>query len=290
MIANEGHLIVDGLFSVGQETVSIFYYGFDSGVPCILKFSASEEVARAEVRFYDRIKLASPRECGDYFVNIEFVEFQHIVGTPLPRSHALKMQIYVHTLASIPHTKQLAPYFSVQMERIRLALDVIHQAEYAHCDVKPNNIFIDVSGTCYLGDYDAVKMIDSPVDRTTEIFLPIELSVLLQKESLRASVDLDYAMLTTTFYSLLSENRNWQIENIKQWCYAEVANYAIAASLLNCLVIVEKGSQFQKGANILESWKMQSQHQQSAIKTIQQSRNSPSSDQENSVPSMFSSM
>jgi serine/threonine protein kinase len=37
--------------------------------------------------------------------------------------------------------------------QMKQALDFTHAAGYAHCDVKPDNIFIDANGGFFLGDF-----------------------------------------------------------------------------------------------------------------------------------------
>ena len=66
---------------------------------------------------------------------------------------------------------------------------------YSHNDVKPSNIFIDNSGSCFLGDYRSVRLFGTGVLETTEMFVPRDADVSYQCEACR---QLDYSMLAVT--------------------------------------------------------------------------------------------
>lgn len=243
MKATDGSIVVDGQFAVDQETSSTFYYAFESGKPCILKFSESEVSANDEINFYQSI------ENREYLVKIER---KTLVLPELTCRYALKMKIYVHTLATVPHTDQLAVYYCEQMKRIVGALEAIHHSGMVHCDVKPNNIFMDDEGLCYLGDYDSGKKVDSPVEKITDSFVPNEFLVWRHDSGiLIATSSLDFAMLSTTFHFLIRDKLINRTDDIRNWCRdssLEISNF-----ILSCLNIAEQDEQFRRGSAILLS-------------------------------------
>lgn len=247
LIAEEGNILVDGDFVIGQESSSSFYYGFDSGKPCVLKFNESASVAVREMSVYNEFLLAVPA-AREYLVNIQLVKFCQD-QLMLPRHVALKMQIYVHTLASIPHTTRLADYYDVQMRRILEAIQAIHISGHVHCDVKPSNIFVDVDGLCYLGDYDSVRKIGADVDRTTQLYVPREFLSLERSKKFQASIGLDYAMTATTFYFAVTESPHLQIDDITRWCEKEEnSGYNIVRLLSDCVNRVTADEYYRLGS------------------------------------------
>jgi len=177
IIAEQGSLLVDGLFPVEQETGSIFYHAFDEGSPCILKFC--DQYSR-EITFFNSVV-----KCCEE--SVEQVSFQHLVKIELVtfsevlnehHRSALKMKQFLNTLSSVPHgAKQLMCSYVRWFHEIWSALHAIHYAGYAHCDIKPGNIFMDGGGVCYLGDYDGTQKLGSVIDRITELFVPREFTM-----------------------------------------------------------------------------------------------------------------
>jgi hypothetical protein len=82
------------------------------------------------------------------------------------------------------------------------ALDCLHKAGLAHLDVKPSNIFVDLDGACFLGDFGSVRPLGSRVSSTTPEFLPAH----MRWNSRISSVEHDLWMLLVTIFDVLSPN------------------------------------------------------------------------------------
>lgn len=72
------------------------------------------------------------------------------------------MPQFASTLAYPPKWLEPAYVFS-GAQRIIRALNYIHKANYVHMDVKGNNIFMDVAGRWYLGDFGSCVLVDTPI-------------------------------------------------------------------------------------------------------------------------------
>jgi hypothetical protein len=253
LVASEKEIIVDGVFGVEQETLSTFYYAFDSGKPCVLKFNQSLAQAQEECHFYQLTK-TSGGDGFDCLVEVELVTFQQHsldkLHTGAPRN-ALKMEIYIHTLASIPHTEKLAVSYASHASRVLRALQAIHRSGYAHCDIKPNNIFMDAKGICFLGDYDAGTKFGEKVKRTTESFVPQEYLALYNGKLLRATAAFDFAMLTITCIYLITNETVRTIEAVKNW-KSQNSSSPIIGVIEVCLSIIEIDDQFKDGCKLME--------------------------------------
>ena len=114
----------------------------------------------------------------------------------------------------------------ILIDQIGKALDFLHQVGLAHMDVKPANIFVDMEGNFFLGDFGSIRSIpsskspSSPVaaaaagpslggpihttstsSNTTQTFLPTDLrlsSGIYEINSLH-----DYWMLGVTMYDVM---------------------------------------------------------------------------------------
>jgi len=255
-VASEGDIIVDGIFEVNQLTSSAFYYGFvNNDKPCILKFNELASQAESEVAFYQRVIQNKHIGC-QFLVNVSLVKFnQDFLHEHHKTSErvGLKMNHFVHTLASIPHNFKLAQKYFSCAKQVYSALEAIHSSSYAHCDIKPNNIFLDTNGDCFLGDYDAVKQIGEYVDRITEAFVPREFLIL--HKGLKASKALDLAMLATTCVFLITDKHILSIKEIKEWCSNN--NFDVISVVTECLKVIENDEQFIKGCELLEAKKIE---------------------------------
>lgn len=81
---------------------------------------------------------------------------------------------------------------------MKVALDYLHSKGYAHCNVKPANIFLDAKGAFLLGDQGSVTKFGSVLAQSTQAsFVPREL---LPSEGTpqRSSASLDWWMLAVT--------------------------------------------------------------------------------------------
>lgn len=92
------------------------------------------------------------------------------------------------------------------MDEIKTALDYMHSKGVFHCDVKPENIFVDTDGAWYLGDYgsgckERVVSLSFSAYHCTVGYLPREVRVKLDQ----GSKQLDYCMLVTAIIFKLKD-------------------------------------------------------------------------------------
>ena len=78
---------------------------------------------------------------------------------------AMVMEPYICSL------RQCAPsppkFVAQNAGRLKVALEKFHTKGWFHLDVKEDNIFVDVKGCWYLGDYDACVPNGQPIHRTS---------------------------------------------------------------------------------------------------------------------------
>lgn len=123
----------------------------------------------------------------------------------LPSDTALRMAVYLHTLAVIPRdVAGLHPQLLCAAKSVYAALQALHAAGFGHLDVKPSNIFVDSNGACFLGDYDAALPFQQPVGRTTDTYLPAEFAAALRHGALPSCEAVDFSMLALTLADRLA--------------------------------------------------------------------------------------
>jgi hypothetical protein len=208
------NIVIDGIF-VAKSTSSVFYYAYDAGKPCLLKISKKSEGVGSltkESEVYKAVeKNAATKNLPDHWrqslVRVELVQLlKNKPNEPPQPVTALKSPVFVGTLADCPSDPRLAQLYSNAGESVIRALELLHSSGIVHCDVKPDNIFVDSTGQCLLGDYDAAEALNSPVVRSTSAFLPEPFRSRFEKgqpAKLFATPAVDFAMLACTLLSCL---------------------------------------------------------------------------------------
>jgi len=115
---------------------------------------------------------------------------------------ALCMPHFSNSLYLLPQMPRKAIYEGGI--RILKALEIIHSKGLAHMDVKPANIFVDMNGNWFLGDYGSCVELEKPLGSATSEFLPFFVEV--------ASKELDEFQLLTTLVVLLNKDGASPIE------------------------------------------------------------------------------
>ena len=190
---------VQGEFEVQEWTEAHLYRAFSGGVPCVLKFPARTSMAEHELRVYESVTDERRR----HLVQVELVSFLNLPHGHASPSLALKLPPYASALSACRRGSDLVDVFNTAAKAALLGLEALHSAGLCHLDVKPGNLFIDVEGACFLGDYDAALLQGAGVQRTTEAFLPREFAVLQAQQLLTARPAVDFGMLACTLVHLM---------------------------------------------------------------------------------------
>lgn len=223
-------------------------YAYEDGKPYLLKLAKRPEGAEAlklEAAAYERVKNCASASAGfPFLVPVELIQLVDPRSQPPPspaaaapaaggaaaspgspppavRMWALKMPVYVGTLAECPSDGRLAQLYANAADTVGAAMKALHAAGLVHCDIKPGNIFIDSNGQCLLGDYDAVIEVHKPVYRSTSAFLPepfrtqFAQRTAADKPSLLASPAVDYAMLACTLLAGMGFAPGTQLQQIE---------------------------------------------------------------------------
>ena len=74
------------------------------------------------------------------------------------------------TLATIPRSGNVGVVL-VQARRLVRAIRALHAANLVHMDVKPANVFLDVSGSWFLGDFGSMVGVGDRILSCTDMFL-----------------------------------------------------------------------------------------------------------------------
>ena len=119
------------------------------------------------------------------------------------------MPYYPCTLRGLPRARGLAKVHLHVAHCLKQALELLHSTGLCHCDVKPENVFLTMSGDAVLGDFGSVV---PPNQRayTTLRYVPVEVPFTnvvppTNKKDLKypASVAFDFALLASTLADVL---------------------------------------------------------------------------------------
>jgi serine/threonine protein kinase len=248
-------LTVNGQLNFAQGSESFFFRGLSRGVPCVLKFPPTEALAKHEVKVFEAVPAAAAGK--QYLVNVTLVS----VDAPqhkLSRKAAILMPFFSSTLDSWPTSLSMLDLLSRVAESIFAALSAFHSVHLIHCDCKPGNIFIDTAGGAFLGDYDAVVAQDTPVQRCTFTFLPLEFLLLKQSNVLRATPAVDLAMLACTLARMVqlplpSSSSFYVTDELLGAAKSKLDESTTAAArsvfevICRCLVAVQQDPQYRTG-------------------------------------------
>jgi len=168
---------VDGPFSPeGSNKVNFFLCNvIDTGEPKILK-----QARRNEIEVVKNLHLRSFSD-SRHLVPAELLEVEVVaapatspfISTPTqPVSHpftAILMPRYVSSLDT--HTVVLTPdSFLQHLAQIVDAVSFLHQFDYVHEDIKPDNIFLCADGSWWLGDFDSAVRVSTSLLGVTELY------------------------------------------------------------------------------------------------------------------------
>lgn len=167
------NIVVGRLFPVPSEFAD-FYYGYENGVPCILKLPKNPQAAellRREARVYQKVSEMCDSKI-EGLVPVELIEFVD----PRPSSQgnmiALKTPVFVGTLQNCPSDRRMTQLFHKAATSALAGMACLHKSGLAHCNIKPQHIFFDSAGNCLLGGLDAAVDFGQIVESSTELFLP----------------------------------------------------------------------------------------------------------------------
>jgi len=259
-------LTVNGQLNFGGSE-SFFFRGLFRGVPCVLKFPPTKEMAELEVSVLNQVPVAD----REHLVDVSLVSVTVLPPHKLSRTTAIKMPFFSSSLDSWPTQSSMVDLISRVATSIFAALDAFHRSQLVHCDCKPGNIFINTEGNAFLGDYNAVVALNEPVQRCTMKFLPRELVSLRQRGILKATAAVDFAMLACTlarmmniplpasssFYTveaLLARAQSEMVPNIQELPHDVSSNDSrrnVFRTICDCLVKVQEDPQYVPGANLL---------------------------------------
>jgi serine/threonine protein kinase len=261
-VDSELRLTVNGQLNFAPGSESFFFRGLSSGVPCVLKFPPSEQMAKHEVRVFNAVPEGSDGK--QHLVPVSIVS----VDAPrhrLSRKSAIMMPFYVSTLDSWPTCASMMELIGQVAASVSSALSALHRVRLVHCDCKPGNIFINSEGHAFLGDYDAVVEENQPVQRCTFNFLTRELLLVKQAGILLATPAVDFAMLACTLARMIniplpSSSGFYATEQLLEVAVKQLShNHLTAAERIafdtvrECLVQVQKDPQYTTGLRLQQS-------------------------------------
>jgi serine/threonine protein kinase len=162
------------------NTKSTLINALHNGVPAIFKIGRSIEEARREYGTLQAVLRHHESTAQSLsLVNIEFVEieqnqqflFTEKFGEEDGRINVrfgLIMPKYALVLSQFQLLK--SDHVVKWLTQIKMALVKLHEANYAHNDVKPENIFVDQNGDAYLGDFGGLAEIGIEMHEFSEVF------------------------------------------------------------------------------------------------------------------------
>ena len=186
------------------STSALFYRAAQRGSPRLLKLGTAEKprIAQEAAIFHSLRQWAEAQTPPNpllHLMPLEVISFNRRPTSPSGHTHGLLSPVYVSTLSDYPLDVSMSELHANAAVCVERALATMHAAGVIHCDVKPDNIFVDSSGECVLGDYDAARDMGLTVLRTSAKYWPADLLVR------HASAALDYAMLAMTLLQCLGE-------------------------------------------------------------------------------------
>ena len=175
----------------------IILYGFDANNPVALKKLGSVEE-------YERLKaLSDSNVVHNSIVPFKLFDYKFMV---MPRYTCT-----ITELKPLDENRQLKLWSDISS-----ALDCLHQRNFAHMDIKPENIAVSENGTYVLIDLSNCAIFGEMTD-ITEVFAPIEIRNCRSVTGQYPSAALfDWWMLCVTFCWMLNESVvNKQISKAK---------------------------------------------------------------------------
>jgi hypothetical protein len=165
-VRRESGIVVGGDISMPHLSSALFFWAMEGLVPRVLKIPAVQSAVMRECRLFDELGTAAAME------GVALMPVRHLALRGSHRGdvrttdsvtlqHGVLMPHYPLTLAQLP-PPSVAAGGVVVFDRIAAALAFLARAGWLHGDVKPSNIFIDASGSVWLGDYgSSVRVADA---------------------------------------------------------------------------------------------------------------------------------
>jgi serine/threonine protein kinase len=170
---------LNGIFCF--NTKSTLINALHNGVPAIFKIGRSIEEAKRE---YDTLQAVLQHHQSTAqslsLVNIEFVEIDQLQFLVTERYGQENDRISVRFGLIMPKYALVLSQFQLLkldhvvkwLTQIKMALVKLHEANYAHNDVKPENIFVDQNGDAFLGDFGGLAKIGNQMHEFSHVFQP----------------------------------------------------------------------------------------------------------------------
>lgn len=155
-VFHNSDVAIDGTMPVKGAQTATFHYAFEGDIPRVLKIPWNQPIVSRECALYDETG-EEAKAMGLALVPVRMLRLRGSTRTNRhsPQkllTHGILMPPYWCTLEDIPRPVKTGRILSI-LNRICPALDFIHQSGWLHGDVKPSNIFLDVDGNAWLGDY-----------------------------------------------------------------------------------------------------------------------------------------
>lgn len=146
-------------------------------------------------------KSEADRQTAAVDASIQFLETNHLVPFKILEAKSsarsfIVMPYYPMTVGSIPNAGNNEKFITQLWGEMKVALNYLHKNGFAHCDVKPENIFIASNGH-FLGDHGSLAAF-GVMTQSTRGYLPCELQASDGSTCQRSSASVDWWMLAIT--------------------------------------------------------------------------------------------
>jgi serine/threonine protein kinase len=196
---------LNGIFCF--NTKSTLINALHNGVPAIFKIGRSIEEARREYATLQAVlKHHQSTSQSLFLVNIEFVEIDQVqqflvterFGEENDRINVrfgLIMPKYALVLSQFQLLKSV--HVVKWLTQIKMALIKLHEANYAHNDVKPENMFVDQNGDAFLGDFGGLAKLGEQMHEFSQVFQPFD-------SDYRSTVENDFYSLALSALAMMN--------------------------------------------------------------------------------------
>jgi hypothetical protein len=199
LAGTEFQILLNGIFLQGSK--SILVNALDHGIPKIFKIPSNRSDAIHEGNIGEMIiKFNCPFLVPVRLVQVDVSQVQ-LLST---ENRGDEEHLSVRYGIIMPKYAGVASQYSKVdigtilkwLKHVLVGLNVFHTAQYAHCDVKPMNIFL-IDDIAVLGDYGAVTKFGDNMRECSVVYIPIDFG------DLKANIELDFYALGLTALELL---------------------------------------------------------------------------------------